>query len=129
MIAEFGDQWYENDWHRELLPDAVRFQNQTDRLERAIRLDADAAPDVTAEDVVLPASVRTVQRPEVFEAVARIYVSSRLGARQIKRQLDDQGVQPPVSLRTVSNYLAMVKSGLAAEDERVETHSTATVRS
>jgi hypothetical protein len=118
MIAEFGDRWFENDWHRELLPEAMRFQNETDKSNRAIRLDAEAAPEVTAENVVLPASTRTVKHPEILRAVAELYVTSHLGARKIKQQLDAQGMHPVVSLPTVSNYLKLVKMVLAAENDR-----------
>jgi hypothetical protein len=120
LIDEFGERWYEQPWHREMLPDYVKFQHETDRLFKAVRLDAEDAPEIATDDVVIPGTPSRVKYPSVYAAVFQLYAISKLGARKIKQQLDAQGVQPVVSLPTVSNYLKLVKTALAAADERLE---------
>src|SRR5215217_5804600 len=68
LIAEFGELWYEQPWHRELLPDYVKFQHETDRLTRSVRLDAVDAPEISTDNVVVPSTPSRVKYPAVYSS-------------------------------------------------------------
>lgn len=123
MIAEFGESWFLEPWHVELLPSARSMKSNVAGLvglteaERAnmsiVRLDH-TAEQVAADTDATPTDFaarkpRAGANREVFQAVHVLYVTQGLGARRIHRVLKESGVKPETSLSTVQRYLAIVK--------------------
>jgi hypothetical protein len=101
------------EWHRALLPDYGRFCHDGEKMGQAISIDE--MPNVTAENVVESAELRPVRYQHIFREVRSLHIAQSLGARRIKRALDDADVRPSVDLSTVKRYLALVKQEVAQE--------------
>ena len=110
-VEAFGEMWYEQPWHKELLPDYAKFIRETERLSRAVSIDS--CRDIDPERVVQPVRLAPAANQAVFNAVKAIYVSHGGGARRIKRLLAERGVVPVVSERTIRRYLRAIRGELA----------------
>lgn len=113
-IAEFGPDWNQQPWHRELVGQYATFCWHDERLQDAgvLSIESDA-PAITESDVTEPcASLATdlpVKHPEILSLVSAMYRDEGVGCREIKRRLDRAGVKPCLTERTIARYIAIVR--------------------
>ena len=110
-VEAFGEMWYEQPWHKELLPDYAKFMRETERLSRALPIDS--MPDIDPERVGQPVRLAPAANQAVFNAVKVVYIAHGGGARRIRRLLAERGVAPVVSERTIRRYLRAIRGELS----------------
>ena len=110
-VEQFGDDWYIQPWHRELLRDFAKYTSESKRL--AIAVSIDSCRDIDPERVGQPVRLAPAANQAVFNAVKAIYVSHGGGARRIRRLLAERGVAPVVSERTIRRYLRAIRGELS----------------